>query len=289
MIDRKMEPTDKLYIFNEQLNGDKKTDYSSALNEVPIPPAGHDWCFEGFLWKGDRENGYTSAKANYECRKNDDHIKNIVATVTEVTTPPTCTEAGKTTYTATIPAQNSLDGIEREESRDAKATKAKGHTWDAGEVTKPATTTETGVRTFTCETCKATKTEDIPKLDKKANPLKVKGRATTVKFSKLKKKAQTISRTKAITVSGAQGALAYKKVSVTYTKAKSVKMSKKALKKYNKKVAKKITINAKTGDVTVKKGLKKGTYKVKVKVMAAGNADYNPSAWKTVTFKIKIK
>lgn len=36
------------------------------------------------------------------------------------------------------------------------------HTWDAGKVTKPATTTATGVRTFTCTECAQTKTDDIP-------------------------------------------------------------------------------------------------------------------------------
>jgi hypothetical protein len=41
--------------------------------------------------------------------------------------------------------------------------------------------------------------------------------------------------------------------------------------------------------VTVKKGLKKGTYKVRVKVRAAGNSNYKASAWKTVTFRIKVK
>ena len=39
--------------------------------------------------------------------------------------------------------------------------------------------------------------------------------------------------------------------------------------------------------VTVKKGLKKGTYKVKV--MAKGSANYKTSAWKTVTFKIRVR
>ena len=42
------------------------------------------------------------------------------------------------------------------------------------------------------------------------------------------------------------------------------------------------------GKVTVKKGLKKGTYKVKVKVKAAGNKNYK-AATKTVTFKINVK
>ena len=48
-------------------------------------------------------------------------------------------------------------------------------------------------------------------------------------------------------------------------------------------------INSKTGKVTIKKGLKKGTYRVSVKVSAAGNSNYNPSGVKTVSFKIKVK
>ncbi len=37
-----------------------------------------------------------------------------------------------------------------------------GHTWDEGTVTKPATETETGIKTFTCTECNATKEEAIP-------------------------------------------------------------------------------------------------------------------------------
>ena len=60
-------------------------------------------------------------------------------------------------------------------------------------------------------------------------------------------------------------------------------------KKGKKSFRKKFSVNAKTGKITVKKRLKKGTYKVKVKVKAAGNANYKASAWKTVTFKVKVK
>lgn len=42
--------------------------------------------------------------------------------------------------------------------------KAIGHKWDSGKVTTPATTTTTGVKTYTCSVCKKTKTEVIPKL-----------------------------------------------------------------------------------------------------------------------------
>ena len=76
-----------------------------------------------------------------------------------------------------------------------------------------------------------------------------------------------------MTVSRAQGRLSYKLVSA---------------KKGGKNFRKKISVNAKTGKITVKKGLKKGTYKVKVKVRAAGNANYKASAWKTVKFKVRV-
>ncbi len=47
--------------------------------------------------------------------------------------------------------------------------------------------------------------------------------------------------------------------------------------------------NAKTGKITVKKGTKKGTYRIKVEVMAAGNGNYLASKAKTVSVKVKVK
>ena len=63
---------------------------------------------------------------------------------------------------------------------------------------------------------------------------------------------------------------------------KFVSVNKSSFKKYFK-------INAKTGNVIVKKGLKKGIYRVKVKVRAAGNTNYKASAWKKVAFKVQVK
>ena len=40
--------------------------------------------------------------------------------------------------------------------------KTQNHTWDAGTDTTPATCTDSGVKTFTCSVCNATKTETIP-------------------------------------------------------------------------------------------------------------------------------
>ena len=112
-------------------------------------------------------------------------------------------------------------------------------------------------------------------IDKAANPLKVKGKKVKVKAKKLKKKTQTLKVSKAIKFKKkGQGKLSYKLVSV---------------KKGKKNFKNKIRINKKTGKIKVKKGLKKGTYKVIVKVKAKGTANYKASAWKKVTFKVKVK
>ena len=50
---------------------------------------------------------------------------------------------------------------------------AKGHSWDNGTVTKAATYTETGIKTFKCKDCDETRTEEIPSLDKTYHILQV--------------------------------------------------------------------------------------------------------------------
>ena len=95
----------------------------------------------------------------------------------------------------------------------------------------------------------------------------VTAKTKTVKVKKVKKKKQTVAP---LTVKNAQG-------TVTYTGVGTNKKSKKAL-----------SINKKTGKITVKKKTKKGTYKMKVTVKAAGNNNYNAkTVTKTVTVKVK--
>ena len=108
----------------------------------------------------------------------------------------------------------------------------------------------------------------LSKLEKKtASKLTVKGANKTFKAAALKKKAQSY---KAVTVKKAAG-----KVTCT---AKCVNgKSKKALK-----------FSAKTGKITVKKGTKKGTYKMKITVKDAGSAKVK-GATKTVTCTVKVK
>ena len=104
-------------------------------------------------------------------------------------------------------------------------------------------------------------------IGKAANPLTGKGKTAEVKYSKVKKKSQTLKVSKVLTLTKkGQGTLTYDKSSGN----------------------KKITVAKKTGAVTVKKGLKKGKYKVKVKVRAAGNKNYK-AATKTVSFTVRVK
>ena len=58
-------------------------------------------------------------------------------------------------------------------------------------------------------------------------------------------------------------------------------------KKANKAGKGKITVNSKTGVVTTKKGLKRGTYKVKVKLTAPKSASYNAATAK-LTLKLTV-
>ncbi|SDB35803.1 BspA family leucine-rich repeat surface protein [Eubacterium oxidoreducens] len=102
-------------------------------------------------------------------------------------------------------------------------------------------------------------------IEEAENPMVVKAKTATVKYSKLKKKSQKLKVSKVLKVSKAKGTVGYIKESGN----------------------KKIKINEKTGNVTVKKGLKKGTYKVKVEVWSC-DLNYQ-SASIIKTFKIKVK
>ena len=108
---------------------------------------------------------------------------------------------------------------------------------------------------------------------------------------KIGKATQTINAqnaTKTFTASAKTKKLA--KTKTIYLK-KLAKVSAKTKVKYNKTKnvgGNKITVDASTGKVTVKKGLKEGTYKVKVKLTAGASASYKAAEAKVVTLKIVI-
>ena len=247
----KMSDGDKLYLFNEQFNGDFQTDYASDLKEIKITKNSHE--------------------------------------TETIKTPATLTKNGAIVEKCTLCGETVTETVIY--SPGTFKLQASAYTYN-GKSFKPAVTVkDTKGNIIASSNYSVTYTNNVKAgnatarvrfnggyytgtkdlsftIKKAANPLSVKAKTATVKHSAVKKKAQTLAVGKVITFTKkGQGKL-------TYTKASGNK---------------KITINKTTGKVTVKKGLKKGTYKVKVKVKAAGNANYNASGWKTVTFKVKVK
>ena len=133
---------------------------------VPIPALGHNW-----ISKNGVKGKVCSVCGKKECEFHGHSFveKTLVAA--------TCTKVGVKTLTC------SICGVEYSEEipvadhkwKVATCTTAKkcsvcgltegeplGHKWNDGKVTKQATCTEKGVKTFTCTVCKTTKTESIP-------------------------------------------------------------------------------------------------------------------------------
>jgi hypothetical protein len=286
-------------------------------------------------------NGYTAAKANYKCKNNAEHTKTVDAEIGEETISKTCETDGKTVYTASVSEQNSPDGKRHSESKDAKITKATGHSWNEAGIIK-ASFDKDGKTERECSNCHTKVSDTIRKVSnvtmaagtltydgnekkpgvtvkdsagnqlkasdynvayannrnagratatvtlkgknyagskvltftigKAGNTIAIKGKSVKLKFKNLKKKNQTVKGSQAMTVSNAKGKVTYKLAGVKTAK----------FKKYFK-------VSAANGNITVKKKLKKGKYKVTVKVRAAGDANYNASPEKSVTVSIAVK
>ena len=103
-------------------------------------------------------------------------------------------------------------------------------------------------------------------IDKAGQVLEVDAKTVKVSHTKLKKVMLTLGIAEFLSVSGAKGKLSY---AITSGPAG-------------------ISIGKTSGKLTVKKGMPKGTYTVKVKVKAAATKNYK-KATKTVTLKVKVK
>ena len=93
------------------------------------------------------QNYSSNSSAYFRCNRATAHEHSYK----DVVTAPTCTAKGYTTHTCAC-GDSYVDTY----------VDALGHAWDNGKVTKPATETEDGVKTFTCTRCGETKTEVIP-------------------------------------------------------------------------------------------------------------------------------
>ena len=101
----------------------------------------------------------------FTCDCGDTYTETIPAkghtAVTDKAVPATCTTDGKT--------EGSHCSVCGEVIKAQTVIKATGHKYDDGKITKQPTCTETGVKTFTCSECGATKTETIKAADHKSS------------------------------------------------------------------------------------------------------------------------
>lgn len=107
-------------------------------------------------------------------------------------------------------------------------------------------------------------------INKAANTLNVTPKTVKLKAKKLKKKSQKLAASSIMTIGDPKGTLSCRILSVSKKKCKKCfKMDQ-------------------AGNLTVKKKLKKGTYKIKAQVAAAGDNNYDAAA-REVTFVVKVK
>ena len=101
------------------------------------------------------------------------------------------------------------------------------------------------------------------KIAKKAPTIKTKIGTKNHSYNTLKKRAQVFTLGTSV---NSKGTLTYKKLSGSSA----------------------VSVNSKTGKLTVKKGLKKGTYRVKVQIKSAAKGNYTAGS-RTVTVTVRVK
>ena len=144
--------------------GAEAFEWCTSMKNITIPDGVMSIGYDAFLncksltnvyFTGTEEawNGITIDGGNDALKNANIHYNYVSHTHSykDIVTAPTCTAKGYTTHTCAC-GDSYVDTY----------TDALGHAWDSGTVTKQPTATETGVRTYTCTRCSATKTETIP-------------------------------------------------------------------------------------------------------------------------------
>ncbi len=162
----------KVYVYLTAQDGYAFTDSTTAtLNGQPAETSLEDgqlcvmypfaamteqWGAPTYTWSSDYSKVTATRVSQSDSTKKETETVNTTSAVTKAAT---CTAKGITTYTATF-----KNTAFTKQTKAVENIAALGHSWDAGKVTKQPTTTEEGIKTYTCQRCGATKTETIPKL-----------------------------------------------------------------------------------------------------------------------------
>ena len=174
----------------------KRCDYTTYKE---LPATGHTEVIDPAVEATCTKTGLTEGKHCSVCNtvlvaQKEIPVKEHSWDAGKITTPATCTEDGVKTYTCEVCKETKTEAIlatghteVTDPAVEATCTKtgltegkhcsvcnmvlveqteipAKGHSWDSGKITTPATCTGDGVKTYTCKACQETKTEVVEKL-----------------------------------------------------------------------------------------------------------------------------
>ena len=278
----------------------KNPAFATQTKTETIEALGHKWGAVTYKWSSDGKK----CTATRVCKNDKTHkqTETVNAKLT-VTKKATCMATGTKQYVAKF--KNAAFKTQTHSKKYTIAKNTSAHTWGAvtykwssdgktctatrvctnnknhkqtetvkatATVVKKATATTMGRTKYTAKFKNAAfGSKTVTKTDIKINqPMTVTAKATSkkpavVKFVNLKSKNQTIATKNVYSISKAQGKVAYKKLSGNAN----------------------VTVSS-NGNITVKKGLKKGIYAIKVRVTATGGAKYK-SGYKDVTVYVKVQ
>ena len=157
--------------------GKTEGSHCSVCNKVikaqkEVPALGHSWDAGKITKEATCTETGVKTYTCTRCQKT--KTEEIKATghkeVKDAAVAATCEKAGK--------SEGSHCSVCNEVIKEQKEVPALGHDWDAGKITKEATCTETGVKTYTCTRCKKTKTEEIKATGHKFSAWKTSSKAT---------------------------------------------------------------------------------------------------------------
>ena len=107
----------------------------------------HEWSEPVWNWTGDDENGYTDAIATFTCAIGNE-AETEIAEVTSEVVEPTCEEAGKTVYTATV----EFNGETYTDTKEV-AIEALGHKLTKTDAVEATCTKAGNTEYYTCSVC----------------------------------------------------------------------------------------------------------------------------------------
>ena len=267
---------DTLYVFNEQINEDYKTDYASKLIQINFDQLNELDQVELTVTQPDSGTPVSTPSKPFPLGPGTMWLWD------QQTNKPLVTLADESKYTfseatnhcvwiSIDPATEEVEGLNTTMSADqsylADIYLDSGASWYFGDHTKVIVNNATlDVNELVKEGHLRVSVTPIVRMD---SIMIAEGKTV-----KIKSKSGKLEKTKKITAKKAYS-IKNQAGQVTFKKVKANKSSKK------------FTVNEKTGKITVRKGLKRGIYRLRVNISDSGSKDYKPFD-KNVTVRIKV-